>query len=356
MPGPPDSRKQVGGLCYAKADAVSHDAKQIYGVLLDEKWLAGTVLEVLQHKPENAKRATTWIKAKYKIGNKEYVKSILLQSLKPQAPEGPATCPTAEKAGVTRTTNDENENPSAAAGSVTANVNNNNNDGSPTAAGAPNNGATSTPSPPPLGAGTPPTPPTPAAFANDGRAWFDGDVVHDINGRTTVKMWKLTCQWTGNEYSEGCDNGMVPKYSELDCFMATFPKTQLNWMVDCLNTILPLHNKDPTTMGELLKWFGILILVTRFEFGSRAELWSNKPRCMYIPAPDFGKTGMSRDRWDELWRYMEWSYQPVERPDGMSSEHYRWCLAQDFIDRANEHCAAYFHPSDIICVDESISR
>ena len=53
---------------------------------------------------------------------------------------------------------------------------------------------------------------------------------------------------------------------------------------------------------------------------------------------------------------MEWSYQPVERPDDMSSEHYRWCLIQDFIDRVNEHRVNYFTPSEIICVDESISR
>jgi len=138
--------------------------------------------------------------------------------------------------------------------------------------------------------------------------------------------------------------------------MACFPKTQLNWMVSRLNEILPQKHLAPTTMGELLKWFGILILITRFEFGNRAQLWSDTPRCKYIPAPDFGKTGMSRQRWDDLWRHMEWSYQPVNRPDGMSSEHYRWCLVQDFIDRVNEHRVSFFHPSNMICVNESISR
>jgi len=180
--------------------------------------------------------------------------------------------------------------------------------------------------------------------------------VHDVNGPTTVKLWKMTCQWTGNEYTEGCDNGAITKYTELDCFMACFPKSQLMWMVERLNVALPRANKTATTMGEVLKWFGVLMLITRFEFGNRAELWSDKPRCKYIPAPDFGKTGMSRQRFDDLWRYMEWSYQPVERPQDMSSERYRWCLIQDFLDRINEHRVNYFHPSDLICVDESISR
>jgi len=81
---PPDSRKQVRGLCYAKAEAVSHDAKRVFGALLDTKWLAGTVVQVINHRPEGSKRATTYILAKYKIGNTEYEKSIPLQSLKAQ--------------------------------------------------------------------------------------------------------------------------------------------------------------------------------------------------------------------------------------------------------------------------------
>ena len=127
-------------------------------------------------------------------------------------------------------------------------------------------------------------------------------------------------------------------------------------MVNCLNMLLPLHDKPPTSIGEVLKWFGVLILITRFEYGNRAELWSHETRCKHIPAPDFGKTGMSRQRFDDLWRYMEWSYRPAERPDHMSSEQYRCCLVQDFVNRINEHRAAHYHPSDIICVDESMSR
>jgi len=90
---PPDSRKQVGGLCHAKAEAVSHDAKLVFGALLDTKWLTETVSEVINHQPEGLKRATAYILAKYKIGNTECEKSIPLQSLKAQLPDAPAARP-----------------------------------------------------------------------------------------------------------------------------------------------------------------------------------------------------------------------------------------------------------------------
>jgi len=113
--------------------------------------------------------------------------------------------------------------------------------------------------------------------------------------------------------------------------MAMFRKTQLLWMVDRLNAQLATHDKQATAAGELLKWFGVLMLVTRFKFGNRANLWSETTRCKCIPAPSFGKTGMSRQRWDDLWRFMEWSCQPFPRPETISSEHWRWSSVQDFV-------------------------
>ena len=84
---PPGTRRIAGCLCFAKAQAVTHDVKRIYGAATSETWLPGTVSDVIQHRPDNAKRATTYILAKYKVGNKEYEKSIPLQSLKAQLPE-----------------------------------------------------------------------------------------------------------------------------------------------------------------------------------------------------------------------------------------------------------------------------
>ena len=40
----------------------------------------------------------------------------------------------------------------------------------------------------------------------------------------------------------------------------------------------------------------------------------------------------------------------------MSSVAYRWLLVQNFIDAINHHCKLCVHPSESICVDESMSR
>ena len=113
----------------------------------------------------------------------------------------------------------------------------------------------------------------------------------------------------------------------------------------------------PTTIGELLKFFGILVIITRFEFGKRSSLWTDTAHTRFVPPPNLGHTtGMSRHRFDQLWRHVVWSLQPSERPDGMSHEEWRWALIQDFVDNFNSHREEFFSPSWLLCADESISR
>lgn len=111
-----------------------------------------------------------------------------------------------------------------------------------------------------------------------------------------------------------------------------------------------------TTEGEILQWMGPIVLGTRFEFKSRRELWSTISKHKFLHAPAFGRTGMSRDRFDNLWRYMRWSYQPDTRPPGMSREVYSWRLVDDHVFRYNKETKDYSSPSERICVDESMSR
>jgi len=97
------------------------------------------------------------------------------------------------------------------------------------------------------------------------------------------------------------------------------------WMTQKHNENLLSADKKLTTVGELLKWFGVLLLITRFEYGDRASsLWSPESNCQFIPTPSLGRTGMSRPRFDELFQFMEWSEQPKERPDGTPSKQYCW--------------------------------
>jgi Transposase IS4 len=110
-----------------------------------------------------------------------------------------------------------------------------------------------------------------------------------------------------------------------------------------------------TTASELLEFFGVLILPTKFEFTTRQLLWNTMAWSKYQPAPQFGLTGMSRHRFEDLFANTRWSNQPDDQLKDCSSEEYRWMLIEDFVTNFNEHCKNYFSPSKLICVNESMS-
>jgi Transposase IS4 len=87
------------------------------------------------------------------------------------------------------------------------------------------------------------------------------------------------------------------------------------------------RNNKKTSWQELLKFFGIIILMTKYDFDDRRDLWSKNAGSKYEYAPQFGTlTGMVRDRFDFLFQMIRFSFQPAERPDGMTSKKYRWML------------------------------
>jgi Transposase IS4 len=177
--------------------------------------------------------------------------------------------------------------------------------------------------------------------------------LNDINGAFPHREWGVKTP-IGDVLRSGCN--IDNRFSRLDIFFFMFPPTQLDIMTRCTNTILEEKNKRRTTVGELVQFLGIVILTTRFEFKSRASLWSTTSPSKYEIPPSFGRTGMKRQRFDELWQCIRWSFQPKERPEGMSSEKFRWKLVDGFVEQFNDHRVRMFIPSEYICVDESISR
>jgi Transposase IS4 len=331
-----DPRRVVGNPVWAKAMHVSRDCRRIYGSDVDKLWIRGTVLECMTSKADGARRATTLIKASYQVGNGERVKIINIAQLKRDDPNPPPvveTQPTPPP--VENTETPQSPATPAAAGDITAAV--------------PQTAQTQTSS-------TTSSSQRPVATVHE-LEWYDEEhaTAFPTNGPFPRRTWKLHCQYTDQEFTPGCDP--QGKVSTLDYFMAVFPKEQLRMMVEQTSDNLRMNGHPKVTKGELLKWFGILLLVTRFEFGERKELWSTKSRCKYIPAPNFGeRTGMTRDRFHTLFRYMVWSVQPPDRPEGMSTEAYRWMLVEDFVRNFNEHRASFFSPGWQVCVDESMSR
>ena len=127
------------------------------------------------------------------------------------------------------------------------------------------------------------------------------------------------------------------------------PPKQLTDMVNWTNIQLLKSSMKETTPSEVLKFFGILILTTTFEFTSRTSLWNTTAWSKYRPAPQFRLTVSC----------MRWSFQPAVptfKGESASSEVFRWKLVDDFVKNFNEHRANYFNPSEMICVDESMSR
>jgi hypothetical protein len=139
------------------------------------------------------------------------------------------------------------------------------------------------------------------------------------------------------------------KRTMMQYFMAVFPNNSMRRIIQLTNKKLRDKDIDEIDVGDLLKFFGICIVITKFEFGSRAELWSRTPSCPYIPAVCLGETtGMGRNRFDEIWHALTFSNQLEERPEWMSQHEYRWSRVDDFVNDFNEHRRANFRPSEVV--------
>ena len=90
---PVDPRRVVGGTVWAKATAVSNDSRRIYGVDADKHWLRGEVIEVLVSRPEGSRRASTLIRARYRVGEVDKDKILTLGQLKKDNPVEQAPAP-----------------------------------------------------------------------------------------------------------------------------------------------------------------------------------------------------------------------------------------------------------------------
>jgi hypothetical protein len=181
----------------------------------------------------------------------------------------------------------------------------------------------------------------------------DGATKMQVNGPPSNRTW-LVKDAVGNSYGARSDLHAVN--TPMDYWLLMFPPKALTHTLHQTNRCLKKRGVGETDMEELIKFFGVLILCTRFEFTSRGSLWSGESYTRFHHSPNLGCTGMSRNRFDALWSNMRFSYQPWERPEYQSSENYRWDLVGDFIRFFNEHRWKQFQPSSTICVDESISR
>ena len=141
--------------------------------------------------------------------------------------------------------------------------------------------------------------PEAAATVHD-QEWFVDDPATKlpVNGNYHSRNWAVK---TRIGYMLGRGGDHQNSYPCLEYFLMLFPPEQLQLILQLTNNKLAMARKNYTMAGEIVKFFGVMLLVTRFEFGSRASLWSNVTTNKYIPAPSFGLTGMLWKRFNNLW-------------------------------------------------------
>lgn len=131
--------------------------------------------------------------------------------------------------------------------------------------------------------------------------------------------------------------------------------TQLKLLIEYTNEGLQRNNKVKKAKGEILTILRVLILITCFEFGQRATDWFHIPPRKYILAPALGNTGMGRQRFDVLWRHVAIACSPPlphQRCQVRS-------LGEPWLKTTCKLLPTpqkLFTPSDLLCVDESMSR
>lgn len=134
----------------------------------------------------------------------------------------------------------------------------------------------------------------------------------------------------------------------------------LSTIVIATNWNLQKDGHYATTSGEILKYFGVLILMARFEFSDRGKSRGGMFYSNYVPAPNFANF-MPRKRFEAVRRNVTYRKTPIlqqyeRRHMSMGPPPGRWGLIQDFVDAISEHRSRQVRHSTFICVDESISR
>ncbi|EEC46907.1 predicted protein [Phaeodactylum tricornutum CCAP 1055/1] len=120
----------------------------------------------------------------------------------------------------------------------------------------------------------------PAAVAH-GTKWYEDDeaTLNGTNGSVPIKDFGISTP-VGEVLGPNSDIG--GKYSRLEYFLLMFPPKQLTTMCQLRNNALVQQNKHIITTGELLRFFGIVILTTKFEYTSQFQLWSTTALSKYI--------------------------------------------------------------------------
>jgi len=330
MPRAVDARLVIGNAVQTRAKLVTSDAecRRLYGSLWKTKVVSGIVRGV--EKPLRNGRRQTLVTADWNLQERVKRVTLLLVNVKPPASQNDT------ETGAAVTEGAINEPEPESIGNISE---------------VPVVTVTDTPpstTPSTRGVTQGDDDAAPKTVAN-GRDWEQQEVRLPLNCSVRQRNWKVIGPVDEILVPGNAISGMTP----YDFFMWMFPQKHLTRMVEWTNQNLEKRSARPVTGGEVLRFFGMLILMTRFEFSNRRSLWSKKSDFKYVPAPRFGKM-MSRNRFEEIYGCIQFG--PCLNDSDVSSSQLRWSRVTPFVNAINAHRRQNVTPSESICVDESMSR
>ena len=322
-----DGRREVGATVQVKATAVTSHAecKRLYGTLWKSQTVTGVVKRVVTPPAGSGKQVS--IVAEWSFGDTTKVKEVKLINVKlvAEVSDNPIRSQIGDSVSCVQnvTSNLTSGNGSSTFPSIDAAVER-------TAV---------------RGAQTPASAVFVSSHAVD---WSAKDINSPLNGPMPRRHWSVSSV-TGQKISE---NQGIHSLSPFDYFQWMFPMSHLSTIVMLTNRELSRFDKQPTNVSEVLKFIGVLVLMSRYEFGPRRNLWATSSSYKYLPAPNFTRI-MPSHRFETLRCCIRFS---ASADIGESDDSNRWSLVDDFVKAINDHREMYVTPSDLICVDESMSR
>ena len=180
----------------------------------------------------------------------------------------------------------------------------------------------------------------------NGASWRSNNSNEYINGNVPSHNFRVT--GPGGDYviQRYCPSALRP----IDYFMCMFPLDHLSDIASATTQVLISKNLAGTSVTEVLKFFGILILITRFEFSDRRSFWKVGSISNYIPSPQLGKI-MSRERFENL--RCNLNFNGLYLSDSSND---RWFSVRRFVDAINQHRASFATPSKYLCINKSMSH
>ncbi len=100
--------------------------------------------------------------------------------------------------------------------------------------------------------------------------WTTAKIDAPLNKTVENREWKVK-----GVIDVAIEGQFMDRLKTYESFMWLFPRDMLSWIVTEANMVLETHDYHSTTLGEILKFCGVLALMTRFQFRNRAALWKN---------------------------------------------------------------------------------